>query len=44
MNKFDDLLERCFKNVKVIQEEDCGIYFMMALWQSKNGPFLIKIE
>ena len=34
MDKFDELLERCFK-CKSYQEDDCGIYFMMALWQKE---------
>lgn len=40
MDKTEELLERCFK-CKSYQEDDCGIYFMMALWQ-KECPFLIK--
>ncbi len=32
MNKSDEILERCFK-CKSYQEDDCGIYFMVALWQ-----------
>lgn len=34
MNKSDEILERCFK-CKSFQEDDCGIYFMMALWQKE---------
>ena len=29
MDKSDELLQRCFK-CKSYQEDDCGIYFMMA--------------
>ena len=32
MDKLDEILERCFK-CKSYQEDDCGIYFMVALWQ-----------
>jgi len=34
MDKSDELLERCFK-CKSYQENDCGIYFMMALWNKE---------
>ena len=34
MDKFYELLERCFK-CKSYQENDCGIYFMVALWQKE---------
>jgi len=34
MDESDKLLERCFK-CKSYQENDCGIYFMMALWQKE---------
>ena len=40
MDKFDKLLERCFK-CKSYQEDECGIYFMMALW-NKECKFFIK--
>ncbi len=38
MDKLDELLERCFK-CKGYQEDECEIYFMMALWQ-KECKFL----
>ena len=34
MDKFDKLLEKCFK-CKSYQEDECGIYFMMALWNKE---------
>ena len=34
MDKSDELLNRCFE-CKSYQEDDCGIYFMMALWQKE---------
>ena len=34
MDKFDELLKRCFK-CKSYQENECGIYFMMALWNKE---------
>lgn len=40
MDKFDELLERCFK-CKSYQQDECGIYFMMALW-NKECKFFIK--
>lgn len=40
MDKSDELLERCFK-CKSYQKDECGIYFMMALWQ-KECPFFKK--
>ena len=48
MDKSDELLERCFK-CKSYQENDCGIYFMMALWQKeckffKEAPIKRAIE
>lgn len=30
----EELLERCFQ-CKEYQTDECGIYFMMALWQKK---------
>jgi len=42
MDKFDKLLEKCLK-CKSYQEDDCGIYFMMALWK-KKCEFFIKSE
>jgi len=34
MDKTEELLNRCFK-CKAYQEDECGIYFMMSLWQKK---------
>lgn len=34
MDKFDEILKRCFK-CKSYQENDCGIYFMMAIWNKE---------
>lgn len=31
MDRTEELLERCFKCAEY--PDDCGIYFMMALWQ-----------
>ena len=41
MNKSDELLKRCFK-CKSYQEDECGIYFMMAL-EEKECNFFKKI-
>lgn len=30
----DELLDRCFK-CKAYLNDDCGVYFMMALWKKK---------
>ena len=43
MDKSDELLKRCFK-CKSYQEDDCGIYFMMALWQKECIFFKIMTE
>ena len=42
IDKFDELLARCLK-CKSYQEDDCGIYFMMALWE-KECPFFINTD
>ena len=42
MDKSDELLNRCFE-CKSYQEDDCGIYFMMALWQ-KECKFFKKYD
>ena len=34
MDKSDEILERCFK-CEDYQNNECGIYFMMALWQKE---------
>ena len=42
MDKSDELLKRCFK-CESYQKDECGIYFMMALWE-KECEFFIKPE
>lgn len=41
-DKVDELLERCFK-CKDYQENECEIYFMMALW-NKECSFFKEID
>ena len=39
MDKSDELLDRCFK-CESYQKDECGIYFMMALWEKKCEFFI----
>ncbi len=40
MDKTDELLDKCFKCVDY--PDDCGIYFMMALWKKECKFFREK--
>lgn len=42
MNKSDELLERCFKCED--HPSNCGIYFIMALWQKECKFFREKCK